>query len=176
MRLLFLALTLLQFFFFSTSLRAFGDCKTSDETLEFFCLTKAAEAQSISAIQILQLNLLMNKYGYHPEANFSKKVSTGIEPTFSYEYNVNGGNPKKDLVIGSLTLNTDPSLYRKEDFALGVLVFGNVFKPIRPGKFIEGAAAIRLARGIETGNELSQINTKLCYDNHLKSSHIQGGP
>ncbi|MFU8864641.1 MAG: hypothetical protein ACNA7O_12065 [Rhodobacterales bacterium] len=115
---------------------AFCDNSSANSRLQVYCLSNVLSmtATNIGAAQILDYRLKQEGYargiglpGIVDQASFVPFVS----PIIEYSSDINGGNPNRPLVLGSLTFFGDEKFFRKTGMVAGFGLGGS-------GRYIYG--------------------------------------
>lgn len=141
-----LAITLLS----PTLSHAFCAQPSADSRLQAYCLSNMLTwtATNVQSAQALDYRLKQEGYDRGiglPGVVRRYSFSPYITPIVEFSSDINGGNPNKPLVLGSLTFVGDARFYRKRGIVAGLGFGGNGRAIIGQGKYIDYSAGVSYA-------------------------------
>ena len=98
-----LVTVLFSFFFNSLSNLAFSCELSPNERLRVFCSLEKSKSVPLSGREFISLSNDLGRLGFPPLIKGTKVEnfnSFSLSPSVNYSSNINGGNPKKPMVIG----------------------------------------------------------------------------
>lgn len=143
-------------------------CGSGRSLLDFYCVVNKASEGEVSLFEARHLRLLLEQYGY-TAGNSLPPVQIHPMLGLSYEQNMNGGNPHKDLTVGGLRLASDPTFYSVEDAAMTLGLQAEFHHIFREGWTIDAAASAVGKQGLSTGIQRSQFYGNACLDGHISN-------
>ena len=138
-----------------------------NERLVNFCLLQSVTGKLLDERTATLVSQRLQREGYFGGLS-SPSVSTNILPTLSYSSNINGGNPDRNLIVGGLEFEGDPSLVAKEG-----LVVGADFSSAYRATYSEGQyLSANLSAGVSVSPEHSigytRLNWAACSRNKIR--------
>ena len=146
----------------------------ADERLENHCLVNNLNGATINKTDLLSIDHRLRREGYKdglgvqgtkPVDNFSSSFS--VTPIFMYEENINGGNSRQPLVVGSLRLIGDENFYKQSGVVVGLnaglggrYIYGQ-------GRYLNYNLGTGYAQSFESGIGIVNHNASLCSINHI---------
>lgn len=129
-----------------------------DEVLSLNCQLRFIAGKLVQAETVENLNLILRRNGYpalwgsHPYSYHD--VSYSVSPAIAYDPNLNGGNPAKNLQVGSLEFISDPNHFKVEGIAAGLSLIAN-------------------GRYASTNNIIADVNASYTYKKSIDYSHFE---
>ena len=146
----------------------------ADERLENHCLVNSLNGATINKTDLLSIDHRLRREGYKdglgvqgtkPVDNPSTLFS--VTPIFRYEDNINGGNSRQPLVVGSLRLIGDENFYKQSGVVVGLnaglggrYIYGQ-------GRYLNYNLVTGYAQSFESGIGIVNHNASLCSINHI---------
>lgn len=152
-----------------------ASCLTSptDSRLQTFCLVNTFEGQRIDLRTAQVIDYRLKQEGYErgmglPGVLQQTTFSPYAVPIINYSTDINGGNPDRPLMLGSLTFTGDETLLRKKGVVAGVGVGANGRHIYGEGRYVDfglGASyAHSLKHDIGIGRAFANFHSK----NHIR--------
>jgi len=121
---------------------AFCANPSADSRLQVYCMSNllAWTATDVGSAQALDYRLKQEGYDRGiglPGIVKQKTFSPYIAPILEYSSDINGGNPNRPLVLGSLTFVGDEEFFRKKGILAGIGLGGNGRVIYGEGKYLD---------------------------------------
>ena len=138
-----------------------------NERLTNHCLIQSVQGKLVDEQTMQVVVSRLKREGYF--GGLEKPSFQGtVFPDVYYSENINGGNPKKKLVLGNLELEGDPNLIAQEGLVLGVNASAAGRKTIGIGSYLDGSAIISYGFSPEYDLSIKSENLSLCSKNRFK--------
>ena len=158
----------------ASSVRANCLGAASNERLSNFCVVQRATNRftNLRTAQIIDYRL--KKEGYTRGLGLPGRVTDFsfqpyITPIIDYETDINGGNPNKQLKLGSLTFIGDPDLLRKEGIVVGAGIGAYGRYLIGEGRYVDYGTGASYAHSFEHNMSIQRRLANVCSKNHTKN-------
>lgn len=113
-----------------------SDAAAQDERLNLYTLLNKVEGQLVTKVFAEELNILLANHGYTKAGSADNVSKLTFLPTLSFDRNVNGGNPSKDLVLGNITFVGDEAFHEKSGFLFGMAFDAKNRQIIGKGRYL----------------------------------------
>lgn len=170
------ALTLL----LSAPAHAFCLNPAADSRLQVYCLSKALAGTATTFQSAQMLDFRIKREGYAngiglPGTVKSVSFSPYVSPLLEYSSDINGGNPNRPLVLGSLTFFGDPEFFRKKGVVAGVGVGGAGRAMYGEGKYLDYNFGISYAHSPEHDIGIARGFANVCSKNDIGRNYYLDG-
>jgi hypothetical protein len=140
-----------------------------NERLVNFCLLQSVTGKLLDERTAILVSRRLQREGYFGGLR-SPSVTTNILPTLSYSNNINGGNPDRNLIVGGLEFEGDPSLVAKEGVVVGADFSSAYRATYREGQYLN----VNLSAGLSVSPEhrigYTRLNWAACSRNKIRFS------
>lgn len=160
----------------------------ADSRLQAYCLSKLLAGKATNLPSAQALDYRMKREGYIRGIGLPGRVeqvsfSTYLSPVLEYSSDINGGNPNRPLVLGSLTFFGDEEFFRKTGIVAGIGIGATGRALYGPGKYLDfgiGASYahspehdIGIARGFANVCSKNDMGRNLYLDGCLTTSQVK---
>lgn len=148
---------------------------SGDSRLQIFCIVEEIAGKKIDYTTLLSVDIRLKAEGHKLGVGLPERISnTTFEsyavPVLEYSSNINGGNPNKDLVLGSLTFKGDSTLLRKKGILAGVGVGSSGRHIYGEGRYLDFNYGASYLHSQEHGIGFTRAFFNLCSKNHVHSN------
>lgn len=121
---------------------AFCGHPSADSRLQVYCMSNVLTRTATDVMSAQALDYRLKQEGYERGIGLPGKISQATfspfaAPILEYSSDINGGNPNKPLVLGSLTFVGDEDFFRKKGIVAGVGFGGNGRAIYGEGKYLD---------------------------------------
>lgn len=155
-----------------TASSAFCDQSSASSRLQVYCLSNVLSmtATNVGSAQLLDYRLKQEGYdrgiglpGVVDQATFVPYVS----PILEYSSDINGGNPNRPLVLGSLTFFGDEEFFRKDGVIGGLGIGGSGRYIYGEGRYADYSIGASYAHSIEYDIGVGRNFANICSKNDI---------
>ena len=150
------------------------------ERLENYCLINKINSSTITLATAQQFDIRMRNEGY--DSNLSLNAGstkgfrkTAVSPILSWENDLNGGNPAKDLVLGEVNFSSDQDLYKKSGLVAGVRAGLQGRRIYGAGLYFDYSLNGSHSRSGVHDIAITQTGISLCSKNHITKWYFIDG-
>ena len=140
-----------------------------NERLVNFCLLQSVTGKLLDERTATLVSQRLQREGYFGGLR-SPSVTTNISPTLSYSSNINGGNPDRNLIIGGLEFEGDPSLVAKEGIVVGADFRSAYRATYREGQYLNANLSAGVSISPEHSIGYTRLNWAACSRNKIRSA------
>ena len=140
-----------------------------NERLVNFCLLESVTGKLLDERTAVLVSQRLQREGYFGGLS-SPSVTTNILPTLSYSSNINGGNPDKNLILGELEFEGDPSLVAKEGIVVGADFSSAYRATYREGQYLNANLSAVVSISPEHSIGYTRLNWAACARNKIRSA------
>jgi len=159
---------------------AFCDQSSASSRLQIYCLSNilSMTLTKVDSAQVLDYRLKQEGYargvglpGIVDQANFVPYVS----PIIEYSSDINGGNPNKPLVLGSLTFFGDEEFFRKNGIVAGFVLGGSGRYIYDEGRYLDYSIGGKNTYSAEHDIGIARSFASLCSKNDIGQNFYLDG-
>lgn len=163
-----------------TESSAYCDQSSASSRLQVYCLSNivSMSATNVGTAQILDFRLKQEGYargiglpGVVDRATFVPYVY----PILEYSSDINGGNPNKPLVLGSLTFFGDEEFFKKDGVIVGLGIGGSGRYIYGEGRYADYSIGASYAHSIEYDIGVERNFADLCSKNDIGGNFYLDG-
>jgi len=137
-----------------------------NERLSNFCLLQSVTGKLIDDRTAILVSQRLKQEGYFGGLT-SPIARTHVYPTLSYSSNINGGNPDKNLILGELEFEGDPSLVAKEGLVVGANFSSTYRATYKEGQYLDASLLAGVSFSPEHSISYTTLNWSACSRNKL---------
>jgi hypothetical protein len=137
-----------------------------NERLANFCLLQSVTGKLIDDRTAILVSQRLKQEGYFGGLT-SPIARTHVYPTLSYSSNINGGNPDKNLILGELEFEGDPSLVAKEGLVVGANFSSTYRATYKEGQYLDASLLAGVSFSPEHSISYTTLNWSACSRNKL---------
>ena len=156
---------------------AWADCLIagSNERLTNFCLVERSKDANVPLSFAIMLDTRLKRVGHLNGLGFPMKVKRTdftpfASPVLYYSTNINGGNPKKKLVLGNRSFSGDPNLIRKTGILIGATSGLKGRSIYGDGKYIDLNLTASHAYSPKHQTGVTNLSGAICSQNQIKNN------
>lgn len=143
--------------------------------LQAFCFTNELAGRSVDKRQIQILDYLFKREGYSDGLGLAtilgdNSVKYFASPVVDYQSNINGGNPDKPLVLGSLYFEGERERIRKKGIVAGALIGLNGRKIVDQGRYMDVLIKGSLMHSLDHDLYIAQNSASFCSKNYVEKN------
>jgi len=138
-----------------------------NERLVNFCLLESVTGKLIDERTAILVSQRLKQEGYFGGLT-SPLVRTHVFPTLSHSSNINGGNPDKNLILGELEFEGDPSLVAKEGAVVGANFSSTYRATFKEGQYLDASLLAGVSFSPEHSMNYTTLNWSACSRNKLQ--------
>ena len=139
-----------------------------NERLVNFCLLQSVTGKLLDERTAILVSQRLQREGYFGGLS-SPSVTTNILPTLSYSSNINGGNPDRNLIVGGLEFEGDPSLVAREGIVVGADFSSAYRATYREGQYLNANLSAGVSISPEHSIGYTRLNWAACSRNKIRS-------
>jgi hypothetical protein len=98
-----------------------------------------------------------------------KRMEFFAGPLLEHNSNINGGNPDRPLVLGSIVLNGDPKLVRKAGIVAGFGGGVNGRHTYGEGRYLDYGLRVSYVHSPEYDIGIARVSANVCSRNHIRN-------
>ena len=140
-----------------------------NERLANFCLLESVTGKLIDERTAILVSQRLKREGYFGGLT-SPVARTHVYPTLSYSSNINGGNPDKNLILGELEFEGDPSLVAKEGAVVGANFSSTYRATYKEGQYLDASLLAGVGFSPEHSIGYTTLNWSACSRNKLHTA------
>ena len=145
---------------------------SAEARLQTFCLVEESKGKLMLRETFEALDARIKREGYArglglPGEVPAQQFTASAFPILDYSSNVNGGNPVKPLVLGEVTFDGDPALYRKEGALTGAGISTNGRVIYGPGRYADLSIGASYLVSPEHSSDITRIAVSACSKNQI---------
>jgi hypothetical protein len=138
-----------------------------NERLVNFCLLQSVTGKLLDERTASLVSQRLQREGYFGGLR-SPSVTTNILPTLSYSSNINGGNPNRNLIVGGLEFEGDPSLVAKEGLVVGADFSSAYRATYSEGQYLNANLSAGVSVSPEHSIGYTRLNWAACSRNKIR--------
>jgi hypothetical protein len=138
-----------------------------NERLVNFCLLQSVTGKLLDERTASLVSQRLQREGYFGGLR-SPSVTTNILPTLSYSSNINGGNPNRNLIVGGLEFEGDPSLVAKEGLVVGADFSSAYRATYSEGQYLNANLSAGVSVSPEHSIGYTRLNWAACLRNKIR--------
>ena len=138
-----------------------------NERLANYCLLESITGKLVDERTAFIVTQRLKQEGYFGGLS-SPRSDTAVYPTMSYSNNINGGNPDKNLVIGELEFEGDPTLVATEGMILGANASASFRNTFSEGRYFDASLSAALNWSPKHGDSYTTGRVAGCFKNKVK--------
>lgn len=163
-----------------TASYAFCDQSAASSRLQVYCLSNVLSMTptDVGSAQLLDYRLKLEGYsrgiglpGLVNQTTFSPYIS----PILEFSSDINGGNPNRPLVLGSLTFFGDEEFFRKSGVVAGIGVGGSGRSIYGEGRYLEYSIGSSYAHSPKHDIGITRSFANLCSKNDIGQNFYLDG-
>jgi hypothetical protein len=144
----------------------------ADSRLVTYCLVSEAQGRVVALPTAREIDVRLHREGIlsGPSAFGEHDIdrpSVFAYPIVEYSRNLNGGNPRRPLVLGDLVFEGDPELYRQSGVAIGGGFLVNGRYIYGSGRYVDYEAGGSVAKAPRFNATIARGFGSLCSKNHV---------
>jgi len=151
-----------------------------DSRLQVYCMSSLLAWTATNVESALALDYRLKREGYSRGIGLPNRVkrltfSPYISPVLEYSSDINGGNPNRPLVLGSLSFFGDDAFFRKNGVVAGVGFGGSGRALYGEGKYLDFSMGVSYAHSPELDIGIARGFANICSKNDIgKNFYIDG--
>ena len=168
---------LLMFFFNPQKLYASCVALGGDERLQNLCLLHQIDGALIDRNTALYIDQRLKSTGMTSGLKLPDGGSVGAEganlsltPVLQYFANINGGNPREILHVGSISLKGEREFLKKDDLSAGARVTFNLRELYGEGSYFNYLGTAALSQGLSVPDKVAENAHSICSMNKISKT------
>ena len=138
-----------------------------NERLVNFCLLQSVTGKLLDERTAVLVSQRLQREGYFRGLR-SPLVTANVLPTLSYSSNINGGNPDRNLIVGGLEFEGDPSLVAKEGLVVGADFSSAYRATYGEGRYLNANLSAGVSMSPEHSIGYTRLNWAACSRNKIR--------
>ncbi|MFD1194021.1 hypothetical protein ACFQ3C_05010 [Seohaeicola saemankumensis] len=160
--------------------KAFCLDAAADSRLQVYCLSKVLSGTATNLQSAQMLDFRIKQEGYDNGIGLPGNVRPMslipyIAPILEYSSDINGGNPNRPLVLGSLTFYGDEEFYRKKGIIAGIGIGSSGRIIFGQGKYLNLNFGVSYAHSPEHDIGVSRFHANICSKNDIGNNFYLDG-